>query len=301
MNLKQEERQGYFITSEMKKVWDIQLRCVKKVLEVCENHNLKIWAEGGTLLGAIRENGYIPWDDDIDLVMMRDDYDKLLKIASDEFSDPYFFQCAYTDKTYPRGHAQLRYRGTTAILPGDVDCKFDQSIFIDIFVYDNLPSNKFSLSSKLFKSELYRQLLSKRTYSKIEISNPKATIETILIGLLFLLVPFKKIFRRFDAVFTEEDESSSQIACVSFCMASVFYALDKKFFEKTLYVPFEDITMPVPGGYNEILTILYGDYMTPVKAPSMHGGVIFDTERSYTEVLKDIKSGKIDIKKYLNE
>lgn len=301
MNLEQEERQGYFISSEMKKIWDVQLRCVKKVLEVCEKHNLRIWAEGGTLLGAIREKGYIPWDDDIDLVMMREDYNKLLKIAPDEFSDPFFFQCAYTDKTYPRGHSQLRYRGTAAILPGDVDCKFDQSIFIDIFVYDNLPSDKVCLSSKLFKSEFYRRLLSKKAYSKIGISRPRATIEAILIGLLFLFIPFKKLFKRFDAVFTDEDSSSSQIACVSFCMAAVFYALDKKFYEKTLYVPFEDIKMPVPVGYNEILTILYGDYMKPCKAPSMHGGVIFDTERPYTEVLKDIKSGKIDIKKYLNE
>lgn len=66
-------------------------------------------------------------------------------------------------------------------------------------------------------------------------------------------------------------------------------------------MPFEDIMMPVPVGYDEMLTTLYGDYMTPVRAPSLHGSVIFDTERPYTEVLKDIKSGKIDIKKYLNE
>lgn len=84
-------------------------------------------------------------------------------------------------------------------------------------------------------------------------------------------------------------------------MASVFKPLKKKWFSKTLYMPFEDIMMPVPVGYDEMLTTLYGDYMTPVKAPSLHGGVIFDTERPYTEVLKDIKSGKIDIKKYLNE
>lgn len=59
--------------------------------------------------------------------------------------------------------------------------------------------------------------------------------------------------------------------------------------------------MPVPVGYDDILTELFGNYMMPAQAPSLHGSVIFDSERPYTEVLKDIKSGKIDIKKYLNE
>lgn len=92
MNLDKEIRQGYEISSEMKKVWNVQMKLLKKLLEVCDKHHLKIWADGGTLLGTVRDHGYIPWDDDIDMVMLREDYDKLLEIAPKEFEEPFFFQ-----------------------------------------------------------------------------------------------------------------------------------------------------------------------------------------------------------------
>ena len=94
-NLEQEERKGYVVPAEMKKVWQVQLTLVKKLLEVCGKHHLRIWADGGTLLGTVREHGYIPWDDDIDMAMLRPDYDKLVGLATKEFESPFFFQWTY--------------------------------------------------------------------------------------------------------------------------------------------------------------------------------------------------------------
>ena len=81
MNLEKETRRGYVISAEMKKVWAVEIELLKKLLNVCENNHLRVWAEGGTLLGAVREKGYIPWDDDIDMAMPRKDYDILRNIA----------------------------------------------------------------------------------------------------------------------------------------------------------------------------------------------------------------------------
>ena len=97
MNLNSEIRNGFSISHETKKIWDIQLKLVQKLLQVCNKHDLKVWADSGTLIGAVRDKGFIPWDDDIDINMMRDDYNKLISFA-DEFEKPYFLQCAYTDK-----------------------------------------------------------------------------------------------------------------------------------------------------------------------------------------------------------
>lgn len=90
--LNSEVRDDYLVTSHTKKLWAVQLNLLKKFKEVCEKNNLKFYLTYGSLLGAIRHNGYIPWDDDIDIAMPREDYDKLKEIAAKEFEDPYFYQ-----------------------------------------------------------------------------------------------------------------------------------------------------------------------------------------------------------------
>ena len=95
---------------------------------------------------------------------------------------------------------------------------------------------------------------------------------------------------------------SNELCYLTFTPAYIFkFHMKKEWFADTIYMKFENIQIPVPIGYDEILKTIYGDYMTPVKAPTMHGTVFFDVERSYKEVLKDIKSGKIDINSYINE
>lgn len=303
MNLDKETRNGYEISPKMKKVWDIQIKMVKKLLEVCAKYNLKVWADGGTLLGTVRHHGYIPWDDDIDMVMLREDYDKLLQVASKEFEDPFFFQDVYTDKSYPRGHSQLRYNGTAAILPFDINAPFNQSIFIDVFVYDLLPKDKGALLTAMRKAEFYRNILNRTVWGEISLRHPRSSFCNLIAKMYVASNGFVKVFENLQRCYTHYDVKMSDVySCPMFGFHNTFDIQRKeKQYSDTIYMPFEDIQMPVPVGYDEILTNQYGDYMTPIKAPSLHGSVIFDTERSYTEVLKDIKSGKIDIKKYLNE
>lgn len=303
MNLDKEIRDGYEVSSEMKKIWDIQTKMVKKLLEVCDKYNLKVWADGGTLLGTVRHHGYIPWDDDIDMVMLREDYDKLLEVAPKEFEEPFFFQDVYTDKKYPRGHAQLRYNGTAAILPYDINCPFNQSIFIDIFVCDLLPKRKSALVGAMCKAEFYRSMLNQSVWGKYSFLHPKKFLAHLLVKVYVAFKGFVNVYEKLQECYTHYDvEMSDVYSCPMFVACLVFTIQRKKeWYSDTIYMPFEDFQMPVPVGYDKILTQQYGDYMTPVRGTSLHGTVIFDTERPYTEVLKDIKSGKIDIKKYLNE
>ena len=99
----------YIVSEEMKKVRDVQVEMVTFLLKVCQKHNLKIWADGGTLLGAVRHKGYIPWDDDIDLLMFREDYDKFLKVAPSELSDKFFLQSFNNIPNFPLNDAKLCY------------------------------------------------------------------------------------------------------------------------------------------------------------------------------------------------
>ena len=87
-----EERCGYYVSPEMKKVWAVELDLLSEFARVCKKHNLKWWICYGTLLGAVRHKGFIPWDDDVDVVMMRSEYDKLCEVSREEFRHPYSLQ-----------------------------------------------------------------------------------------------------------------------------------------------------------------------------------------------------------------
>ena len=140
--LKEEVRQGYTVTEKMKKVWAVQLDLVHKLDTVCKKYGLRYFADSGTLLGAVRDKGFIPWDDDIDIVMLRRDYELLKKVADKEFRHPYFYQDMYRDEGLIRPHAQLRNSETTAYLPQEKNRPYNKGIFVDIFPLDILPDDE---------------------------------------------------------------------------------------------------------------------------------------------------------------
>lgn len=293
MKTEEEYREGYFISSKMKRVWAVQLRLLSRLLQVCSDHNLKIWADGGTLLGAIRHKGYIPWDDDIDMVMLRKDYDKLVCISSSEFSAPFFFQTAYSEKVpYPRGHAQLRMDGTTAILPFDINQDFHQGIFLDIFPFDDVPDNKDALEQLILSREEMSYRLNEYVYGNYGLIHLKHNQEIWRNRKAINRIGFKEYFRSFENLFTQKgDINSKTVSCLSFLVDLNRFQRDKTWYEDTLYLPFEDTIIPVPVGYKEILTKQYGpDYMTPIQQDSIHGHFeVLDPDRPYTDYLSELR------------
>jgi lipopolysaccharide cholinephosphotransferase len=287
--LKEEVRNNYLVTSNMKKVWHIQLDMLKEFIRVCNKYNLKYFADGGTLLGAIRHRGFIPWDDDIDLIMFRNDYDILVHKAAKEFKMPYFLQTAYSEKNYIRLHAQLRNINTTAILESDINQQFNQGIFIDIFALDGVAKDKKLLFKQEKRIRFYKKLLWLIFYANIE--KKKHIFTRLLPKLIFkrnnnYAILFKKI---------EKEMHRIQVNDVDFVSNISFYGhieniLDKHWYDNTILCDFEDIKLPVPANYHEILRAYYGNnYMTPIQQPSYHGSVIFDTDRPSEVILDEVR------------
>lgn len=111
-------------------------------MKVCEKYGLTCWAIAGTMLGAERHKGFIPWDDDIDVALPRKDFQKLIEVAKLEFKDPYFLQTPRSDLGYYSSTIRLRNSNTTGIIVQDKKKKINNGIYIDIFPMDFWPQEE---------------------------------------------------------------------------------------------------------------------------------------------------------------
>ncbi len=281
----EQERSGFVVSAQMKSVWAVELELLEKFEQVCKKYGLMFHLSGGSMLGAVRHGGFIPWDDDIDITMLRADYDKLCAVALEEFESPYFFQTHYTDAGYTRGHAQLRKDGTTGILKSEQGCfTFHQGIFIDIFPLDNVIDDAKKLAKQQKKIFLCRKLMN--LTCDYAANQPKTALKNLVHRLLSPIVNPRKLYAALEKASTAYNGvDCSRVAPLSTFPYAEKMICPKQSYSQTVEVPFESITAPIPKDYDTLLTIQYGDYMVPKKDNSYHGGIIFDAQKDYKEYL----------------
>ena len=300
--LEEEVRCDYTVTKDIKEVWAIEIDLLMQLDEVCKKHNLKYYITDGTMLGTVRHKGFIPWDDDIDVTMFRDDYEKLLKVAETEFKYPYFLQTEYSDPGCLRGHAQLRNSATTGILKTEEGkFKFNQGLFLDVFVMDNVIDDKKLYEQQKKDAEKYRKRAVK--YARWSTRYYKQnTWQSKVKGILYPVVNTflrktkleEKNFRKFEEVCKRYNNMETKY------VTTLEFSFDierwgkrlKSYFDKVEYMPFEFIKLPISVDYDEMLRKDYGDDMVFKKGASAHGDMIIDTDRSYTEYINKITKDK---------
>ena len=293
--LDEEIRDGFTVTTERKKVWAVELDLLAQVVRVCDKYGITVFADAGTMLGAVRHKGFIPWDDDIDLVVSRSDYEKLCEVAPREFKYPYFFQTEETDPGSGRGHAQLRNSETAGILRKEQEVRytFNQGLFIDIFPYDNVPDDPEDRAELIYKIEELRNR--SVSYAKLYYSkNPGIGYRWYAAHALQILIKIfhvkydNKYFREMEKTkLAYRDKETLHIANLYRLWADdpESCVWKKEWYKEAIEVPFEFITIKIPAGYKEYLTKTYGEWQKFVVGSSDHGDIIFDTDRSYKEYL----------------
>lgn len=277
--LQPEVRCDYRIDSDMKRVWAVQLDLLLELLRVCRKHDLRIFADGGTMLGAVRHKGYIPWDDDIDMAMFREDYDKLAEIAPQEFSHPYFFQTVYTDEHYSRRHAQLRNSETACWTKDLKKVKHNRGIFIDIFILDYMPNGAKAIAKHVAREKEAKLKL--KITSKIINWLPESLYLYCRNHTRWL--SDKVRFAQYEDLMRSVKRENTALICnISFRSKEAIKL--HEYYDDIEWMDFEHIQIPVPTGYHKALTMQYGEYMTPKKIETNHGSMQYDTERSYRDI-----------------
>ena len=291
-----EEREGYVVSAEMKKVWAVELDLLNEFSKVCRKLGLRWFAHAGTMLGAVRHHGFIPWDDDIDVVMPRGDYDRMCKLASTEFSHPYFFQCDDTDCFFARTFSRLRNSDTTAILGNERDYHypFNQGIFIDVFPLDQVPAD-VEERNRYYKDVLDLDAYAVNIRTMIHFYHSKKgegfskRIKYFLKHLYYRFV-FKGGYRYFlDKHYERITQYNAQDT--GWVGESIIAPLGRQLWrsewiKETVMVPFEMLQIPIPSHYEECLSASFGpDWRTPKQIPNLHSGVLFDPDKPYTEYL----------------
>lgn len=246
--------------NELLKLHECLIEILDCLVEICERYGLKYYLTGGTLLGAIRHQGFIPWDDDLDVVMPREDYEKLQDVVASLPKSRFYLQCSETDPGYWAIFGKYKKAGTEINEHSIQHLNVDKAIFIDIFPLDDTSGKK---PKTVYGKRKVVKFLSKCIETKVGIGSTYNRFDKRVIRGLLKPFTIKMLTNiRYKMMTAENNQRHS-----CFINYGTNYCTEKAIFPKEYYgegllVPFENRQYRIPIKWDQILTKVYGDYMS---------------------------------------
>lgn len=245
-----------------------ELNILKDYIKVCDKYNINYFLVYGTAIGAVRHNGFIPWDDDIDVGMLREDYDKFVEVVEQELGQDYILTTPLTMKGYASTVIKLQRKNTKFVPQMSRTMKCDLCIHIDIFIYDNFDDDEKIALKKIRQTRRISQItfLCGSPYPIIEIGGIKQVMAKVLCFmahyvLKILFISPQRLYKKFEAISTSANNQQTKY------MTSYedTWPLKDKLTREDLFplkeMKFEDIYVKLPNQYDKLLRATYGDYM----------------------------------------
>ena len=277
---KPEIRCGFVVDATMKTVWAAELEVLNEIAQICQKYNLQWFADWGTLLGAVRHKGFVPWDDDIDIALKREDYEKLIEILPRELPLGYKVQNAAYDADHEQFWSCVLNSECISIeeehLKKYHGCPF--IVGVDIFPLDNLPNDE---KLKQMESALFVLIWNAKKLAQEKGKNAEQE-KDLQLAVKYLEDYYQKKFDGNKNLTGQLCEMANQL-CIQYNGQASDYIVPylsytkrntlkfkQEWYSETIYVSFENIMIPIPKYYDEVLRVLYGDYNVVVKGNATH-------------------------------
>lgn len=279
-----EIRDGFLVMADRKKVWNRQLEIWQEIDRICRKHNIKYHAIYGTLLGAVRHKGFIPWDDDMDVCMLRPEFNRFYEIVDDELKGSIFEIRVKTSSAIAVSHSQ-----TTGLIRKDLTDKTgSKGLLVDVFSMDIAPDGtKDGFSATNAINELMGTIYNFPALVEHANKGRRTLNDWSVIEGLHAVQDRAKQFE-FLNVFAEGlfDWSKTVNWLEYTCKDMTTKPYQKAWFDETIYLPFESVELPAPAAYDEILTTFYGDWRKFVWDRRNKLGILHSADIPYKEILE---------------
>ena len=251
----------------LKKIQKKQLKILLEFDRICDKHDIKYILFAGTLLGAVRHNGFIPWDDDIDVALLRKDYKKFIQVCKNDLKENYFLQTFNSDREYNKQFAKLRENNTTYLEKNMSECNIHHGLFIDIFPLDNVKPN--TLLGKFQQKSCYFLYAFETIRIKKNCNNINNLIKqylALILHFITLLIPetiSNRVYYYLLNFFNKKNTKYiSHLTNNPTKKKFHRFLIEKQELDEIIFSNFEGYKFPIPKNYNKILKKIYNDYMS---------------------------------------
>ncbi|WP_270658426.1 LicD family protein [Parabacteroides merdae] len=277
-----------YTEKELKEIQSIELNALEDIVRVCDELNIKYFLIGGSALGAIRHKGFIPWDDDIDIGMPREDYRKFLEKAPSFLSSNYHIQSPYNDVFCPYFYSKVRVNGTLFMEYCNRNLPIHHGVYVDIFPFDNVPDDddknlaQFNRVQRLIRLFSLRQIPDVSTrpiglYQKIKAFFRKILhVSLKIVPHIILLHLLEKEFTKYNNIETKA------IACLNFPTWKTEYVLKVDLYPLVKH-SFGNKKFFIPHNWDNYLGTHYGDYMRLPEKNKRYGHKPYKIQLNYVD------------------
>lgn len=257
------------VTYDMSGVHGASLRILKEIDRICRKYKIRYCLDAGTLIGAVRHHGFIPWDDDADVAFTRSQYEAFRKVAARELPP----EMEFLDPDAYRG-GKAFYDFTPRIIYKNSRCHPDSPemafyggklnhVWVDLFITDRLPKSKAGMCvTRLLQKAIYGMAMGHRYRLDYEKYSPLHKLFVGVLATVGRFIPLKAIFAMQRAVSLKDRHSKGSLRYYSNYQPDYLYVtVERAWCDEVVDMPFEDTVLMVPKGWHEVLTEVYGDYM----------------------------------------